>query len=66
MASLFYKFVSINKSETLYLNKDQICSISEIGFNAGDGTAIKMTNNQIYMVNHTAEQVLTILSQEPK
>ena len=66
MASSFYKFVSIDKGETLYLNKEQICSISQIGIGTGDGTAIKMTNDNIYKVDHTAEQVIIILSQEPK
>jgi hypothetical protein len=64
MTSLFYKFTSMTKSETLFLNKEQICSICQIGI--GEGTQIKLTNGSIFMVEQTAEQILLILSGELK
>jgi len=62
MVDTFYKFVSMAKGETLYLNKSQICSIRQIGM--GEGTGIKVTNGDLFLVDHTAEQVLLIFSKQ--
>ena len=62
MAQPFYHFVSSDKKSTIHLNKDHISSINQVGI--GMGTDIKMTNGEIFKVDHTAEQVLSILGEK--
>jgi hypothetical protein len=61
MAS-FYHFVSSDKKSTIHLNKDHISSIKQEGI--GFGTEIKMTNGDVFKVEHTADQVLSILGKQ--
>lgn len=62
MAQTFYKFVSSDKKGSIILNKEQINSIRQIG--VGMGTDIKMTNGEVFKVDHTEEQVLSILGEK--
>lgn len=62
MAQAFYHFVSSDKKSTIYLNKEQIVSINQVGI--GFGTDIKMINGDVFKVEHTAEQVLSILEKK--
>lgn len=61
MSSLFYKFMLLDKTGSIYLNKDNISAIHQHG--VGNGTTIKMTNSDVFKVDHTEEQVLTILGE---
>lgn len=62
MDNKFYKFHLHDKTGSLYLNKDNIMAFNQHG--VGNGTTIKMTNGDVFKVDHTEEQVLSILGEK--
>ena len=59
MTSKFCNFSSAQQGEILYLNREQICSILQI--DTEKVTAIKMSNQLVFRVNHSIEEVLALL-----
>ena len=58
----FYKFRLLDKTGSVCLNKSNISAILQHG--VGNGTTIKMTNGDVFKVDHTEEQGLIILGEQ--
>lgn len=62
MDKKFYNFRLFDKTGSIYLNKDNIIAFNQHG--VGNGITIKMVNSDIFKVDHTVEQVLSILGEK--
>ena len=63
MTNNFYSFISsTNEFETLYLNKDHICSVHQSSND--NACVIKMTNGNVFNVKYSAKEVIIKLKSQ--